>query len=128
MPPKKNLGKKGPSTNKGSRSNIANKGKRRQGEAISQTDGVPYPKKQKITVDTLKTDIDTVKNDIQCIKELLFHSDNNGNKDELTPSGSVTPDRTIFKPGQGQSEAQMVPPLQSDPDDPILIQQAEVAS
>ena len=61
MPPKKNLVKKGPSTNKGSRSNIANKGKRRQGEAISQTDGVPYPKKQKITVDTLKTDIDTVK-------------------------------------------------------------------
>ena len=73
MPPKKNLGKKEPSSNKGSRSN-------------------------------------------------------NGNKDEVTPSGSVTPDRTIFKPGQGQSEAQMVPPLQSDPDHPILIQQVEVAS
>ena len=58
----------------------------------------------------------------------MFRSDKNGNKDEVTPSGSVTPDRTIFKPGQGQSEAQMVPPLQSDPDDPILIQQAEVAS
>ena len=101
MPPKKNLGKKGLAQTKGSSSNIANKGKRRQGEIISQTDGVPYPKKQKITVDTQKTDIDTVKKGIQCIKELLFHADNNGNKDEVTTSGLVTPDRTIFKPGQG---------------------------
>ena len=63
-----------------------------------------------------------MKNDIQCTKELLFRSDNNGNKDEVTPSGPVTPDRTIFKPGQGQSdEAQMVPPLQSDSDEPILL-------
>ena len=57
---------------------------------------VPYLKKQRITVDTLKTDIDTVKNDIQSIKELLFGFGNNGNKDEATPSGSETPDKTIL--------------------------------
>ena len=125
MPRRKNLEKQRTRPTEGSRNNIANKVKIKQGKVVSQTDVGPRPKKQRITIETLKTDIDTVKNDVQSIKEPLFGDGTNDIKAEDTPSGSVTPDKTISKDNQDQSETQMVPPLQSDSDEPILIQKAK---